>query len=141
MKLSAALLLIGTAMAGPSLAQAPAPEPMYRVDAKGNVIALGNLTSGLDCLPDRLSGRVVKRTFNDDGILLQSFVLEYPEGERDFINVSIDHLGASNMVTVGHVVQGLQRLVREGRVVDIAAQRCGAAGRVLYLDAVLSSRK
>jgi len=130
------VVLIGAPL---SLAQATSNGPAFKVDGKGNVLSLSNLTADLNCLPDRLEGRVVKRSFNDGGLVLQSFVLEYEEGARELINVHVDNLDSAGMATIGNVIQGLQRLIREGRTVDIGAQRCGAAGRVLYLDAVFSS--
>ena len=36
----------------------------------------------------------------------------------------------------GWVLRGLQTLLAEGRVVDAVIKACGAAGRVLNLDAV-----
>ena len=62
-------------------------------------------------------------------------MLEYDDGTRSLVNIEVD-TDAMPMLARGWVVQGLQKLFKEGRDVSLKLYRCGAAGRFLYVDAV-----
>jgi hypothetical protein len=108
--------------------------PRYQVDAAASkVIALSNLSS--DCSPGgSLTGKIVHREFAKDGLSVTGFVIEAADGTRTFVNVDVD-LNNSDQVTRSWVMKGLQTLLVEGRSTEIGFRACGAAGRVLELDA------
>jgi hypothetical protein len=84
------------------------------------------------CGKDTFSGKVVSRKFDENGITLQGFTIEADDGSRDYINVDVPK--DLNMALLGNVTRGLQTLTRMGRQASGRTYRCGAAGRVLYLD-------
>ena len=55
----------------------------------------------------------------------------------NYINVDpIDLDNAGNMLAVHWINDGLQKMLQKGKAVAIRGLACGAAGRVLMLDAV-----
>jgi hypothetical protein len=110
--------------------------PKYALDAsETSVLAVSNLYTDNTCAPlAPQKGTVVKRNFDTDGIAITGFVLEEPDGTREFINVSLA-LDNADMVTRGWVMRGVQTLLAIGRTTVVAIKACGAAGRVLQLDA------
>jgi hypothetical protein len=102
------------------------------------VVAVINLyNSGGQCVKVKpIQGVVAQRTFDKNGILPISFVLEHPTGERDFFNVETDDISRMSSVQRSWVVQGLQRLLRVGRTVTVEFVACGAAGRFRYADVI-----
>jgi hypothetical protein len=111
-------------------------EPAYQLDAaQENVVSLTNLaTEGFACNRATLNGKVVYREF-ERGTNLKILVIEEPSGDRTNVNVTIDTSGLP-MVDLGYIVQGLQRISKEGTEVEVGVLRCGAAGRVLWLDSI-----
>lgn len=103
--------------------------------AAGKVAALSNLSTDEGCLPAKLTGRVVKREFGRDGLYLQSVVLEEKSGQRTFINVE-DGYRTLDAATNGAVKQSLETMLAVGRPVALRVLGCGAAARMLTLDAV-----
>ena len=121
------------------------PDPshiQYKV-SHDKVVALSNLSKGCDPPQGKsfsLAGKIAKVNFDNQGLIVQNFVLEEDNGERSLINVdpiSIDDPGM-NMVSLGWIVQGLQTLLRPNLYIQGSAFACGAAGRVLLLDAIQS---
>jgi len=85
-----------------------------------------------DCRPEALvDGKVIKREFADNGVVVSGFVLEKANGTREFVNVKI----SEDLSTAARriVIPGLQRLVREGRTVHGRVKLCGVAGHVEVL--------
>ncbi len=113
-------------------------EPQYKLNkAQTQVVALSGLSSGIDCHPFTDSGRVTKQTY--DGPRVIGFTLAEKDGGRTYINVDpIDLDSAGSMLAAGWINDGLQRMLRKGKTVAIRGFACGAAGRVLMLDAVRS---
>jgi hypothetical protein len=113
-------------------------EPRTFENSKGYTLSITQLDAGDVsndmCKRDTFSGKVVARSFNDVGIELTGFTVESPNGARDFVNVTIPK--DLNMALLGHVTQGLQMLTKIGRHVSGQTFRCGAAGRVVYLDGI-----
>lgn len=67
-------------------------------------------------------------------VAVRGFVVEHSDGTREVVNVEIpEGLGAAIR---GNVLVGLQRLLREGRIVHGLVTLCGAAGRVEMLKAI-----
>jgi hypothetical protein len=115
---------------------APGAGPAYRLDSSGkSVIALSGLFSDRECQPEQASGKIVKRGFDASGMKLTSFVIEDNDGSRQLVNIDIG-TDTLDMATKGRVLRGLQVLLTEGRSAQIVVKRCGAAGRVLMLEAV-----
>lgn len=132
-----AVLLVcaaGIACSTPALAQAPE----YQLDASNSrVVRLANL-SNADCHRAALSGRIAKRDFDAQGVILKGIVVEIPSGDRTFINIdnaAIDSPQVS-MAARGWIFSGLRTLLKEGQEVRLGVKLCGAAGRVAFLDAV-----
>lgn len=112
-------------------------EPHYRLDSKQErVLELSNLSPRSDCQPALAGGRVVKRNFDKQGIWLTSLTIEEKSGARTYINVDEVALSDASMVAKSWAAIGLQTLIREGRTVNLGVRLCGAAGRVIMLDAV-----
>jgi hypothetical protein len=127
------LVLVAAVVAMSGAAQA---EPTFQLDASSTrVVSLSNLYDDPTCTPRRMRGKVVKRQFDDGAVLVSGFVIENPDGSRDFVNVGVDTKNLS-MNASGWIVRGLQTLLAEGRVVDAIVKQCGAAGHILDLDAV-----
>jgi len=112
-----------------------AAEPEVRFNGTTPVAAM-NLSDADGCFPARLEGRVVKRTFAKDEIMLAGVTIEQPSGERTYINVDGDKIDRASMAARGNAVRALQIMLREGARVQLGVFACGAAGRVLMLDAI-----
>ena len=79
-------------------------------------------------------GKVIKRDFEENQLILKGVVIEAEDGSRSYINVEIpDDL---DMASRSWIVPGLQTLLREGRFVRGTVRLCGAAGRMQNLDSV-----
>jgi hypothetical protein len=110
--------------------------PRYQLDGTNTkLLSLSNLSPDSDCWGARAVGRVVKREFGNDGLTLRGFVLEEPDGSREFINVEVK-LDNVDEVTRSWVANGLHTLLAEGRLSEAYVRLCGAAGRVEMLDAL-----
>lgn len=103
--------------------------------AGGKVVGLSNLSTDEGCLPAKLTGRIVKRGFGRDGLYLESVVLEEKSGQRSFINVE-DGYRNLDAATNGAVKQSLETMLAVGQKVSLRVLGCGAAARMLTLDAV-----
>jgi hypothetical protein len=126
------LMIAGLVLTVSSLQAAP----RYSQNEKGQVTSIVGLSDSREgCHPSEMSGVVVKREFQKDEISLSGIVVELPDGTRSFINViavpeSLPMAQRSNFVT------GLQILTKVGRTVSLLVDACGAAGRMLLLDAI-----
>ena len=111
--------------------------PQYHLDQSGGkVVSLTNLYPDTDCHAlGQTVGMVAKRTFSNDGLALTGFVIEGSDGNREFVNASVE-FGALDAATSGWIRQGMNTLIQEGRTAVISTKACGAAGRVLMLDSV-----
>lgn len=119
------------------------PEPsriQYRV-FHDKVVALSNLSTGNDCSPFSFAGKIAKVNFDNQGLTIENFILETNDGERSLINVSPVSMNdpGMNMADLGWIAQGLQTLLRPESYIEGSAFACGAAGRVLTLDKIISS--
>jgi hypothetical protein len=105
------------------------------------VVALSNLSKGgKGCSSFTFAGKIAKANFDQQGLMVQSFVLETNDGERPLINVdpmSFDD-PEMNRADMGWIVQGLQTLLHANSYIQGSAFACGAAGRVLMLDKISS---
>jgi len=99
-------------------------------------IAITGLVEQDGCFPARITGRVVKREFNNNGLVVQSVTLEEASGERTFVNVDSGRLDSADLATRSDAIRGLQILLREGSRVTLGVFACGAAGRVIMLNSV-----
>jgi hypothetical protein len=109
-------------------------EPSFQLDPTGkSVVLLSNLYNEFTCLPRQVRGAVVKRQFADDRVSVAGFILELPDGSRDFINVDVDHTGLT-LNSSGWIIRGLETLLTQGHVVDVTVKSCSVAGYVVNLD-------
>src|SRR5262249_44357035 len=80
------------------------------------VVALSNLSKGCNPgspFPFSFAGKIAKINFDNQGLLIENFVLETNDGERLLINVdniSMDEPGM-NRADLSWIVQGLQTLL------------------------------
>lgn len=110
--------------------------PAYHLDrSRTKVIALSNLSSDRDCTNGQEAGKIIKREFSKDGLKMTGIVLEEPDGSRGFVNIDVS-LDKLDNATRSWVVKGLQTLLAEGRSVKLSVKLCGAAGRVMMIDAI-----
>ena len=119
-----------------SLAECAYAHVSIKRSPQGQVLEISSLASdpGSPCAPTEDSGLVVKRDFEDDAVTLKGIVVEHKDGTRTFINVETPT--GLNMAEQGLVLDGLQRLSKIGRQVELGLFACGAAGRFLYLDRI-----
>jgi hypothetical protein len=111
-------------------------EPTFQLDPTSKrVVSISNLYNDPTCDPRQFRGKVVKRQFEEDQVTVEGFVLEHPDGSRDFIGVNLDGKGLS-LNTSGWIIRGLQTLLAEGHVVDVTVKFCGVSGHFVMLDAV-----
>jgi hypothetical protein len=84
------------------------------------------------------AGTIVKVGFADNGITITSIVLESEDGDRTYMNVDPVSIGSAgmNMVDLGWIVQGMQKLMRTNAHVRGSMRLCGAAGRFLVVDKI-----
>jgi hypothetical protein len=70
---------------------------------------------------------------------LNGVTVEEASGRRTFINVDVNTAELA-MYQIGWVNEGLTTLLRQGARVSLVVKLCGAAGRVIVLDAVRPHR-
>jgi len=125
-------LIIALIAAGVGIAQA---EPAFQFDPAGNrVVSISNLSKGSACDPRPFRGTVAKRQFDDDRVTVAGFILEFPDGSRQFIGIDLNTEGLT-LNASGWVIRGLQTLLTQGDVVDVTVKSCD--GYLAMLDAVL----
>jgi uncharacterized protein YecT (DUF1311 family)/predicted aspartyl protease len=106
------------------------------------VVALANLSKGCGArFPLSISGTIAKVNVDDQGLMIENFVLEAGDGERSVINIEPVSISDPGMTTsdLGWIVQGLQTLLRPSGNIEGNAIPCGAGGGVLYLNKIASS--
>lgn len=81
-------------------ASGPSSSPQYSLDKSGGkVVSLTNLYQDRDCNSGAQTvGKVAKRSFSDDGLALTGFVIEGSDGNRAYVNTSVE-FGALDAVT------------------------------------------
>jgi len=100
------------------------------------VVGISRLTDGENCHPGTVQGRVVKRTFAQNGMKLENVIIETADGSRELLNIDDEQIGKALPSSQGVILQGLQSLLKEGNRVVVRAFYCGASGRVAMLDSV-----
>jgi hypothetical protein len=125
-------LISAIAAAGVGSAQA---EPTFQLDpTSSRVVSISKLYADPTCTPRQLRGTVVKRLFEDNRVMVAGFILELPDGSRDFINIDADFNGLT-LKASGWIIRGLQMMLTHGNVVEVTVKSC-AATHVANLDAV-----
>jgi len=125
-------LITALVAAGIGIAQA---EPAFQFDPAGNrVVSISNLSNDSTCDPRPFRGTVAKRQFDDDRVTVAGFILEFPDGSRQFIGIDLDTQGLT-LNASGWVIRGLQTLLTQGDLVDVTVKSCD--GYLAMLDAVL----
>ena len=115
------LFLIAFIVVVSSSAQA---KPAFELDSSGKwVVLLSNLYRDSACTVREFRGVVIKRQFEDDRVSVAGFILERPDGSRDFIYVDVDHTGLT-LNASGWIIRGLEKLLTQGRVVDVSVKSC-----------------
>ena len=105
----------------------------FAQNGNGQTTALTGLFHDADCSTSvDVSGRVIKREFAKDGLTVSGFVVERGDGTRKFVNVDVPN--GLDMVTRDAVFDGLQRMLKQDRIVYGQAAACGAGGRFLTLE-------
>ena len=114
--------------------------PAFQLDpSQSRVLSLSGLAADPDCHPGMLSGRVAARQFDRRGTGLTGITIEDRSGRRIFVNVDVktDDLG---MYQIAWINEGLTTLLRQDARVSLTVKLCGAAGRMMFLDAVRAGR-
>lgn len=114
--------------------------PIETKFAGNTPVALSGLSDENGCLPAKLTGRVVKRAFDDGGFKMKSVVIEERSGERTYLNIDTDKINKASAAEMGNANRGLQILLNEGNRVTLGIFACGAAGRVMMIDSVQRAR-
>jgi hypothetical protein len=125
-------LIAAIAAAGVGSTQA---EPTFQLDpTSSRVVSISKLYADPTCTPRQFRGTVVKRLFEDNRVMVAGFILELPDGSRDFINIDADFNGLT-LKASGWIIRGLQTMLTHGNVVEVTVKSC-AATHVANLDAV-----
>jgi hypothetical protein len=112
-------------------------EPTFQLDrTSSRVVSISNLYNDHTCDSRPFRGTVAKRQFEDDRVTVAGFILELPDGSRDFIGVALETQGLT-LNSSGWIIRGLQTLLAEGNVVDVTVKSCD--GYFVMLDAVLEA--
>jgi predicted aspartyl protease len=104
------------------------------------VVALSNLSN--ECEPGAslsFAGNVAKVNFDNEGMTIENFVLEWSDSDRSLINVDRISMSDSGIAKadLSWIVQGLQTLLRPNMYIQGSVLTCGASGRVLVLDNII----
>ena len=84
-------LITALVAAGVGIAQA---EPAFQFEPASNrVVSISNLYKDSTCDPRPFRGTVAKRQFDDDRVTVAGFILEFPDGSRQFIGIDLDTQG------------------------------------------------
>jgi hypothetical protein len=78
--------------------------------------------------------KVVKRQFGQDAVTVEDFVIELPDGVREFIGVDVDMKNLS-LNASGWLIRGLRTVLADGHEVEVIIKFCGVSGHFLMLDA------
>jgi hypothetical protein len=106
----------------------------YRQNEMHQTVELAGLDSDKSCGPSKsLNGKIVKRDFAADELTVTGFVIESSDGTRDEISVLVPENLAHFPDEV--IQDGLQRLLKVGRIVRGRALICGNGGN-LVLDQI-----
>lgn len=98
----------------------------------GAIVSMANLSPAMDCSPMVLRGRVSNLTFEQGE--LRGFTLSQKGGEQ-YINVpALYYFPDPRQKAIAR--DGYAALIRDGRAVTIKALFCGAAGKIVKMDAI-----
>lgn len=98
----------------------------------GAIVSMANLSPAKDCSPMVLRGRVSNLTFEQGE--LHGYTLSQKGGEQ-YINVpALYYFPDPRQKAIAR--DGYASLIRDGRNVKIRALFCGAAGRIVKMDAI-----
>jgi hypothetical protein len=126
-------LIAGLCIAALTGASAHA-EVGFKQNRLHQTIELSGLSDDPSCTPRIIRGKVVQRHFASDGLSLDGFVFERTDGSRQYVNVEADTDPGLAMQSIED--NGLQRLLRVGRIIHGHALQCGAAGHVFVLQQI-----
>ncbi len=110
--------------------------PTVQLDFSGQrVVSIFDLYDDPTCTPRPLRMKVVKHQFGQDAVTVENFVIELPDGVREFVGVDVDMQNLS-LNASGWLIRGLHTLLADGHEVEVIIKFCGASGHSLMLDAV-----
>ena len=66
--------------------------------------------------------------------MVAGFILELPDGSRDFINVDADFTGLT-LKASGWIIRGLEMMLAHGKVIEATVKSCAVA-HIANLDAI-----
>ncbi len=107
----------------------------YKQNQNHETIELDALNDDLSCATTSpLSGIVVSRNFDSDGTTVKDFVIAMPDGTRQNVGVSLsENLGEFQRNVA---IDGLQRLLKPGRMIQGHTVLCGVSGSNAMLDQI-----
>jgi hypothetical protein len=105
------------------------------------VLWMKNLAyNSVDCHPAEFEGEIVYVKFNEEQTMPVGGTLLDNLDQRLYFNIMpVDDVWG--MSTRGWLVSGYQKLIHKGKHVELTLKMCGAAGRVMILDAVKELEK
>jgi hypothetical protein len=109
-------------------------EAHFKQNKLNHTVEKSGLYEDPTCSRQVVSGTVVKREFSNDAITVTGFIFERVDGTRQLVNVDVP--SGLNRVSQEIVDDGLQRLLRVGRVIHGRALQCGVSGRIFVLEQI-----
>lgn len=98
----------------------------------GKIVSMSNLSPAKDCSPMVSRGRISDLTFEQGTV--RGFTLSQ-KGGGQYINVpALYYFPDSHQKAIAR--DGYSTLIRDGRIVTIKALFCGAAGKIVKMDAI-----
>jgi hypothetical protein len=109
-------------------------EVHFKQNKLNHAVEISGLYDDPTCSRQVISGMVVKREFSSDALTITGFVFQRLDGTRQFVNVDVP--SGLDRVSQEIVDDGLQRLLRVGRVIHGRALECGVSGRIFDLEQI-----
>ena len=101
-------LITALVAAGVGIAQA---EPAFQFDPASNrVVSISNLNKDSPCDPRPFRGIIAKRQFDDDRVTVAGFILEFPDGSRQFIGIDLCPKGLHFLIDGARVFEDLSNV-------------------------------
>ena len=106
-------------LCSPAGAQDDNPGP--RVQQRGSrVIAISRLFVDANCHPAPIKGRVIRRKFSPDEMMIDNVIIEAEDGSRELINIDAEEIRKAIPSWQGAIVQGLQSLLKDLKIFEMS---------------------
>jgi hypothetical protein len=130
-RLATGVLVIVTSSVAPDVFGQSLKHEARAIVLPGNVLAgyaaLQEPSSVFGCMRESVEGRIVKVVRDTNGVKVDGFSIEGAAGKRDYVNVDLAAVPMADLDRANVLLANSQRI-------RVTVFRCGAAGRVAYLD-------